>query len=253
LFDDQSSGEHFWQPTQENFSIEDNSDSIQSPDSSEDPHTSHPRWFSAQKSKRHRGDRVSKPAKAVPSTSFYHRTALSDKPYIPDFVYSQDWFDQSELGPTSLPYQDYDTGAANGNGIEVTFQDRASSSKEHSKRIAHKLSEKTRRNRLTIAIREIQKLLPSEPAPELANEADFLVRPGVPSSKLDVVEMAVGFIKDLKGKNEDMKRQLRKAEQKLRRCQCQTRREELPLESASSSLEGVSATDRTRSYDGVDI
>ncbi|KAK3307444.1 uncharacterized protein B0T15DRAFT_510718 [Chaetomium strumarium] len=238
LFNGQSSSDHFWQPTQENTNIEDDSDSIQSPDGSDDAYTSRPSWFPAQTARRQRSHRVSKPAKAALSTSSCHRTALSEKPYIPDFVYNQDWPDQSDLGLTPLPHRDYGTVTTNGNGIEITFQDSASSSKEVSKRIAHKLSEKTRRNRLTIAIREIQKLLPSQPATELTSDADFLVRPGVPSSKLDVVEMAVGFIKDLKEKNEDMKRRLREVEQKLAQCQCRRDREGSPLASGSSSLAG---------------
>lgn len=48
-----------------------------------------------------------------------------------------------------------------------------------------------------------------------------MVRPGVPSSKLDVVEMAVGFIKDLKAKNKEMARRLSEVEQKLEQCQYQ--------------------------------
>ncbi|KAK4235229.1 hypothetical protein C8A03DRAFT_18003 [Achaetomium macrosporum] len=221
LFNEQPSSRHFWQPGQGGFNIEDDSDSIPSPDSSEDAYTPLPAWFSEQRPRRQRSRRVSKPATAASSTLSRHKAANSDKPYIPDFDYNQEWYDQSDTAAAFLPHTNYDISATNGNAIEITFQDRASSSKEDSKRIAHKLSEKTRRNRLTIAIREIQKLLPSQPASELANEADFVVRPGVPSSKLDVVEMAVGFIKDLKEKNEDMKRRLREAEQELGQCQCQ--------------------------------
>jgi len=112
--------------------------------------------------------------------------------------------------------------------------------KADSKRIAHKLSEKSRRNRLTIAIREIQKLLPTEMDRDRdflgdgstlgsrsergRSECDYVIRPGVPSSKLDVVEMAVGFIKDLKQRNKDLARRAREAESKLQKCRCQQER-----------------------------
>ncbi|KAL2261283.1 hypothetical protein VTK26DRAFT_4487 [Humicola hyalothermophila] len=110
-------------------------------------------------------------------------------------------------------------------------QDGSSSSKADSKRIAHKLSEKSRRNRLTIAIREIQKLLPTDgkggggengqpPSCSSQEDADFVVRTGVPSSKLDIVEMAVRFIKDLKEKNMEMAEKVREAERKLGECRC---------------------------------
>jgi hypothetical protein len=131
-------------------------------------------------------------------------------------------------------------------------------SNSHSKRIAHKLSEKTRRNRLTIAIREIQKLLPSEdddgdddgtqassqgksqresrgkshrePNKETDSRshkesqkeaAEYVaLRPGVPSSKLDVAEMAVGFIRELKAKNVALARRVRELEGERARCDC---------------------------------
>ncbi len=46
------------------------------------------------------------------------------------------------------------------------------------------------------------------------------MRPGVPSSKLDVVEMAVGFIRDLKERNREMARRLWEAERRLEDCRC---------------------------------
>lgn len=99
---------------------------------------------------------------------------------------------------------------------DITFQEEPLESKLHSKRVAHKLSEKSRRNRLTVAIREIQKLLPSESDREDSprHDSDILVRPGVPTSKLDVVEMAVGFIKRLKEENVEMARKLKEMEGK---------------------------------------
>jgi hypothetical protein len=143
-------------------------------------------------------------------------------------------------------------------------------SNSHSKRIAHKLSEKTRRNRLTIAIREIQKLLPSEEdddddhnddgenessqgrgksqkesrggksshhhkesshqgksshkesrtTTEAAAVEYVALRPGVPSSKLDVAEMAVGFIRELKARNGVLARRVRELEEERVRCDC---------------------------------
>ncbi|KAL2121410.1 hypothetical protein VTJ04DRAFT_5437 [Mycothermus thermophilus] len=129
-------------------------------------------------------------------------------------------------------------GTANNAG-SVAELDLSSANKMDSKRIAHKLSEKSRRNRLTIAIREIQKLLPSEfgddgggsggcgggrksPSPSLSQgkEADYVIRPGVPSSKLDVVEMAVGYLRDLKARNKALSRRLRELEAELEKCQC---------------------------------
>ncbi|KAK1825938.1 hypothetical protein QBC39DRAFT_365614 [Podospora conica] len=78
------------------------------------------------------------------------------------------------------------------------------------KRIAHKLSEKGRRNRLTSAIREIQKLMPLDavtpPAAEGAPKdgGDAVVYPHF--SKVDVVEMAIGYIRRLQKENEEIKR-----------------------------------------------
>ena len=99
---------------------------------------------------------------------------------------------------------------------DITLQEEPLESKLHSKRVAHKLSEKSRRNRLTVAIREIQKLLPSESETEDSprHDIDLLVRPGVPTSKLDVVEMAVGFIKKLKEENVQIARKLKEMEGK---------------------------------------
>ena len=100
------------------------------------------------------------------------------------------------------------------------------------KRIAHKLSEKSRRNRLTAAIREIQKLMPPADNDDDDNDGnedgggssetlgggvggggggggrpDFVVG-GQQVSKVDVVEMAVGYIRKLKQENEAMARRM---------------------------------------------
>ncbi|SPQ25297.1 92662e4f-c6b2-401c-99f3-ae0ab85cde88 [Thermothielavioides terrestris] len=176
----------------------------------------------------------------APPSKAHHPSAGSGRPYIPDLDYSQDWTDCPDASRTFLAQPKYGDSAGSKAKIEVTIRDRASSSKVDSKRIAHKLSEKTRRNRLTIAIREMQKLLPSEiegadqPLSQTHKDADFVVRPGVPSSKLDVAEMAVAYIKDLKEKNKEMARRIREAEQKLAQCQCWRGREESPPDSAAS-------------------
>ncbi|KAK0743433.1 hypothetical protein B0T18DRAFT_184644 [Schizothecium vesticola] len=82
------------------------------------------------------------------------------------------------------------------------------------KRLAHKLSEKGRRNRLTSAIREIQKLMPLDAVTAAAAEqggtgaaegkAGEVVYPHF--SKVDVVEMAIGYIRRLQKENEEMAR-----------------------------------------------
>jgi len=75
------------------------------------------------------------------------------------------------------------------------------------KRVAHKLSEKSRRNRLTTALREIQKLLPLE---ELGNDHQLLLHGfGMPISKVDVAEMAVEYIGRLKRENEALRGELK--------------------------------------------
>lgn len=183
---------------------------------------------------------MAKPTSAPTPTIITHQTmARADRPYIPDFDYNQDWPDPGDASAVFASQPAFGDSATAGTEIEVAFRDNTPSAKVDSKRIAHKLSEKTRRNRLTIAIREIQKLLPSESEDspdQTQKEADFVVRAGVPSSKLDVVEMAVGFIKDLKEKNREMARRVREAEQKLAECQCWRGREGSPPDSAASPL-----------------
>lgn len=182
---------------------------------------------STQKPRRRSSHRVTKPAKTSGSIPSHYPAARPERPYIPDFDYNTDWFDASDAAAAFFPQINQDPPpAASGGEIEIAYRDSSSSSKVDSKRIAHKLSEKTRRNRLTIAIREIQKLLPSgadgedQAAPQAQKDADFVVRPGVPSSKLDIVEMAVGFIKDLKERNKETARRLREAERELEQCRC---------------------------------
>jgi hypothetical protein len=187
---------------------------------------------------------VTKPVKTSSSIPSHHPAARPERPYIPDFDYNTDWFDASDAAAAFFPQLNKDPppATAGGGEIEIAYRDSSSSSKVDSKRIAHKLSEKTRRNRLTIAIREIQKLLPSgadgedEAAPQVQKDADFVVRPGVPSSKLDIVEMAVGFIKDLKERNKETAVRLRQAERELEQCQCRRGRGDTVSSSSSLNL-----------------
>ena len=283
-FHEQPPGTLFWQhAAPPEFSLEDDSDSIQSHnDSPEEFCPPLPTLTSARKPGRqgshHRAP--ANPTTAVPtslstpthypavptslSTPTHYPAAptllgrsASDRPYLPDFDYHADgggqWLDPSDPNtnaaaggylpshPAARHGNHHAAGAAAAAGdIEITYRDSSSSSKVNSKRIAHKLSEKTRRNRLTIAIREIQKLLPSEESgggggggggaegedrDGRGGEADFVVRPGVPSSKLDVVEMAVGFIRDLKERNREMARRLWEAERRVEECRCRSRGE----------------------------
>ncbi|KAK3294091.1 uncharacterized protein B0H64DRAFT_462544 [Chaetomium fimeti] len=227
-FGEQPHDGRLWQSTRPEFSVDDDSDSIQSRnDSLEDFCLPMPTLPSTQKPRRRSSHRVTKPAKTSASIPSHHPAARPERPYIPDFDYNTDWFEASDAAAAFFPQLSHDHPvAASGSEIEIAYRDSSSSSKVDSKRIAHKLSEKTRRNRLTIAIREIQKLLPSgtggedQAAPQAPKDADFVVRPGVPSSKLDIVEMAVGFIKDLKERNRETVRRLKEVESELEQCQC---------------------------------
>lgn len=233
------------------MSLDDDSDSIQSDFSLTMP------TLSSQRPRRTSSHRVSKPVKAPSPIPGHHPAVRIERPYIPDFDYNTDWLDP-DTAAAFFPTTVHDPAAAAaavaaaatataGGEIEVSYRDGSSSSKVDSKRIAHKLSEKTRRNRLTIAIREIQKLLPSglapddESNPQAQKDADYVVRPGVPSSKLDIVEMAVGFIKDLKERNKDLSKRLREAEKQLETCRCQIAAGKQP---AGSSL-SLPAMDET--------
>jgi hypothetical protein len=88
--------------------------------------------------------------------------------------------------------------------------------KVQERRIAHKLSEKSRRNRLTAAIREIQKLMPADGDNKDEGEKDDAAAQAHLISKVDVVEMAVGFVRRLKRENERLAAKVKAAEEKLR-------------------------------------
>ncbi|KAK4099188.1 hypothetical protein N658DRAFT_525634 [Parathielavia hyrcaniae] len=175
------------------------------------------------------------PGTIIPSS--FQPTARSGRPYIPDFDYTAEWPDPSDANSGFFTPQPAAHENAAGRGpelLEIAHHGGPASFKVDSKRVAHMLSEKSRRNRLTIAIREIQKLLPSEiggnfdknygdddgESPASRQDAGYTVQPGVPSSKLDIAEMAVGFIKDLKEKNTAMKKRIRELEKKMEGCQC---------------------------------
>ncbi|KXX77513.1 Phosphorus acquisition-controlling protein [Madurella mycetomatis] len=216
-FREKPSGTLFWNPTPPESNIEEDSDSIQSPsDNPEEPSLPLSVWTSAQRPRRRSTHRVGKPSRApAPKRSNALHAATHLGGYSAPDV---DFFDITAI------FLDRAHPAAEGPEIDVVFQDSAPSSKVDSKRIAHKLSEKSRRNRLTLAIREIQKLLPASASASVdsagAREGDLAVRPGVPNSKLDVVEMAVGFIKDLKEKNKEMATKLREAAERSSECRC---------------------------------
>lgn len=218
-FREKAPGTLFWNPTPPESNIEEDSDSLQSPsDSPEEPSLPLSMCISAQRPRRRSTHRVGKPSRApaLKRSSAHHPGTYPNGYGAPDV----DFFDIAAI------FLGSGNQATDRPEIDVVFQDSAPSSKVDSKRIAHKLSEKSRRNRLTLAIREIQKLLPAGAAAGASadsartREGDFAVRPGVPNSKLDVVEMAVGFIKDLKERNEEMATRLREAAERSSECRC---------------------------------
>ncbi|KAL2177823.1 uncharacterized protein P884DRAFT_199684 [Thermothelomyces heterothallicus CBS 202.75] len=231
-FREQPQDGFFWPPSRREFSVDDDSDSIQSRNESHEDFCPSIPALSGQRPRRRSSHRVTKPAKPPTPIATHHLAARTERPYIPDFDYSTDWLEPSDASAASFSHSSHDpTPITTGNEIEIALRDNASSSsKVDSKRIAHKLSEKSRRNRLTIAIREIQKLLPSgvdgEDLLPTPKEADYVVRPGVPSSKLDIVEMAVGFIRDLKAMNKSMAEKIKDLEKELEACQCRHPRAE---------------------------
>ncbi|KAK0665686.1 hypothetical protein QBC41DRAFT_10666 [Cercophora samala] len=184
-------------------------------------------WNTTHKVRRRSAHRITKPTR-LPAGPNMSQSIMADRqpnepsPDLFDFAstnvfHAQPSHDQMILGDGSCA-----PNFAFSQGEELTAE------KVHSKRIAHKLSEKTRRNRLTLAIREIQKLLPSESDRDdlpLA-DSDLLIRPGVPSSKLDVVEMAIGFIRKLKEENVSMTKRLREFEQRPVQDKCRCQKEE---------------------------
>ncbi|KAL2021118.1 hypothetical protein VTK56DRAFT_7537 [Thermocarpiscus australiensis] len=240
LFREQSPNGLFWNSTPADFGhdIEDDSDSIQSPNENpEEPCAPLPTWPPVQKPRRRSMPGVitgpGQHTRAPASNQTHHSTAPSERGCAPYFGLGLESLQLHSSDVAAAPFVErpnaiYDNPITEEGETDMIFQDApdSSSSKANSKRIAHKLSEKSRRKRLTMAIREIQKLLPAggenrdQSQSRSQQDADFVVRPGIPNSKLDVVEMAVGFIKDLKEKNVEMARRVREAEDKLGQCRC---------------------------------
>ncbi|KAK4163214.1 hypothetical protein QBC43DRAFT_213693 [Cladorrhinum sp. PSN259] len=216
-----------WDMSKRRQNAEDDSDSISVNDSLEEFCPPLSTWSATHKVRRRSTHRISKPSR-FPSTQTSLHVVPSSKRHVnaessPDVVdFSDTHMFHSQLGQDNIILSP-DSAAG-----DFTFHEEPLSSKLHSKRVAHKLSEKSRRNRLTVAIREIQKLLPSdndrEDSPQQDNE--ILIRPGVPSSKLDVVEMTIGFIKRLKEENAEMTMKVKELEEKQAQQQCRCQQEE---------------------------
>ncbi|KAM7207775.1 hypothetical protein V8F20_001817 [Naviculisporaceae sp. PSN 640] len=128
--------------------------------------------------------------------------------------------------------------------------DEDDSSKQLSKKIAHKLSEKTRRNRLTMAIREIEKLLPptttttGDDGEEKAQQAIQFIPGGNAVSKVEVVEMAIGYIKRLREENKRMSRNIDRAEKE------KNREKETEEEKQTETPDGMDVQDDDAEVDG---
>ncbi|KAK4182882.1 hypothetical protein QBC35DRAFT_139874 [Podospora australis] len=228
-----------WNPQSALSNPEDDSESIRSMnDSPEEFFPPLSTWAGTHKIRRRSTHRITKPTRLPVGNNLSHSLGL-DKRHThdssPDLL---DFGDTNFFGShTSHDQLMTPESATTGNFI---IPEEDSAEKVDSKRIAHKLSEKSRRNRLTVAIREIQKLLPSETDREdspLMNECDLLVRPGVPNSKLDVVEMAIGFIRRLKEENIEMAKRVKQyeaAEKAVAECRC--RQETTGEKNADSAL-----------------
>ncbi|KAK4228842.1 hypothetical protein QBC38DRAFT_136032 [Podospora fimiseda] len=202
-----------WDIPNQKQSPEDDSDSIN--DSLEEFCPPLSTWTTTHRVRRRSTHRITKPSR-LPTTQSLH-VGTSSKRHVNSHSPDVLDFSDAHIMFNAQPDQDNIMLSPDIAAADFTFQDGPLSSKLQEKRVAHKLSEKSRRNRLTVAIREIQKLLPSEidregDSPQQQQEIDILVRPGVPSSKLDVVEMAIGFIRKLKEENAEMAKRLTELE-----------------------------------------
>ncbi|KAK3688087.1 hypothetical protein B0T22DRAFT_439653 [Podospora appendiculata] len=205
LATDHSTASFPWSPTQPAIKIEDDSDLIWSlNDSQEDSQSLPSSWLPAQKFKKRRSvPKVTKPSRQ--STAQARHFASLGKQLVRASV--PDRLELSKTASAASHSSDLDNPLVTGGTIDLTSDD--FSAKLDSKRVAHKLSEKSRRNRLTAAIREIQKLLPQDA------ESDERP-PGSLISKVDVVEMAIGYIKRLKQENAATVKWAEEAEGQLR-------------------------------------
>ena len=93
-----------------------------------------------------------------------------------------------------------------------------------SKRTSHKIAEQGRRNRINVALKTIEGLLPSSPNPNgkkdtaSGNDGDDLEKSGAANqgnSKASTVESAISYIKALQAELDDTKAKLEAAEKKL--------------------------------------
>ncbi|KAK4196288.1 hypothetical protein QBC40DRAFT_10299 [Triangularia verruculosa] len=223
-----SPGHLQWTAPQRRSNVEEDSDSNQSlNDSIEEFCPPLSTWNAAHEVRRRSTHRIAKPTRLPIGPAVSHHI-ISDRqpnessPNLFDFASTSIFHAQSTHDQMMLGDRNGATSFGFPQGEELSAE------KVHSKRIAHKLSEKTRRNRLTLAIREIQKLLPSECDRDDLPLADseLLIRPGVPSSKLDVVEMAIGFIRKLKEENVSMSKRLHEIEKNSVQQECWCRKEE---------------------------
>lgn len=165
--------------------------------------------------------RVTKPSK-VPAGGaaggVYHTFRMSKRPPAPSAAAARpavvDLIETTPFGPHPITNFGAAAGAAGGGGGDANDP-----AKMLEKRLAHKLSEKGRRNRLTSAIREIQKLMPLDAVTATAEGGvvegggkggEVVVYPHF--SKVDVVEMAIGYIRRLQRENEEMARRVKGGE-----------------------------------------
>ncbi|KAK0629605.1 hypothetical protein B0T17DRAFT_506139 [Bombardia bombarda] len=185
---------------------EDDSDSIWSlNDSPEEPQPPSAAWPYPQKFRRRSEPRVTKPSRR-PTNRLHPCTNINTRPDHPDL------FAPIPITPRSSSYEttmfnNLSHGSAVAGGstsaptvIDLCGDDSSERAAAHSKRIAHKISEKSRRNRLTFAIRQIQKLLPPQEGDSDERSPNYT---GLPVSKVDVVEMSIAYIARLKRENEE--------------------------------------------------
>ncbi|KAK0627538.1 hypothetical protein B0T14DRAFT_563334 [Immersiella caudata] len=216
-------GQHFpWLPSQATMTssdpkikVEDDSDSNWSLNESlEEIHLPPLIQPNVQRLRRGSTGRVSKVGRApvTKSSGAMYQTFRVGRPRHPGGTNTSSTTERVEINLCGTPY---DT-TAGGTTEDLSPDDYAVKVQE--RRIAHKLSEKSRRNRLTAAIREIQKLMPAdvENKDKDEGEKEEAVVQAQSISKVDVVEMAVGFVRRLKRENERLAARVKVAEEKLR-------------------------------------
>ncbi|KAK3374522.1 hypothetical protein B0T24DRAFT_297820 [Lasiosphaeria ovina] len=229
-------GDLSWAATHsEVIKIEDDSDSIPSlNDGLESIWYRQSSWPPAQKLRRQSMPKVAKPSRLSTAGNTQHAAAATAhtnrRSHTSGLNHYQVQAQVSQQSPLSPQSSESSQAAAASATADTAFFSDDPSTKLLCKRIAHKLSEKSRRNRLTVAIREIQKLMPQDPSsitslprPLLPGELSQSTvmdagGGGASASKVDVVELAVGYIRRLKKENEDATRRAEEAEEQLRVC-----------------------------------